>query len=292
MVTTLGRTGSTWLLRLLNEHPQIVAYRPFQYEPRVLMHWMRVLKGLANPASYLRPVVGGSTVDFWVPDYPLTGAPLLPDPALEAWLGGRHVEDVIEFCQQRIEGFYRQACGVQNKADARYFVEKVLPDEPILATAGDVYGSCKEIVLVRDFRDMIASIFAFNAKRGTAGFGREVVADDEAYIEQQRQAVDELLERWKRVTPAAFLLRYEDLVIRPEETLPRLLRYLEADQDPTLVSAMISDAARETPESAYHRTAESPQASIGRWERDLSEELKSACTRAFGPLLRAFGYAS
>src|SRR5947209_3266574 len=36
LVITLGRTGSTWLMRLLGLHPEIVAYRPFEYEPRVI----------------------------------------------------------------------------------------------------------------------------------------------------------------------------------------------------------------------------------------------------------------
>jgi hypothetical protein len=42
MLTTLDRTGSTWMMRLLGEHPQMVAYRPFQYEPRVGSHWIQI----------------------------------------------------------------------------------------------------------------------------------------------------------------------------------------------------------------------------------------------------------
>ena len=33
MITTLARTGSTWLTHLLSHHPAIVAYRPFRKRP-------------------------------------------------------------------------------------------------------------------------------------------------------------------------------------------------------------------------------------------------------------------
>src|SRR6266550_3936580 len=42
LITTLGRTGSTWLMRILDSCPGIVAYKPFEYEPRVSTYWMEV----------------------------------------------------------------------------------------------------------------------------------------------------------------------------------------------------------------------------------------------------------
>ena len=52
-VTTLGRTGSSMFLRVLEAHPEIVAYRPLEYEPRTLEYWMEVFLSLSEPASYL-----------------------------------------------------------------------------------------------------------------------------------------------------------------------------------------------------------------------------------------------
>src|SRR5207237_244844 len=40
MLTTLGRTGGTWVIRLLSRHPEILALRPFAYEPRIAAYWM------------------------------------------------------------------------------------------------------------------------------------------------------------------------------------------------------------------------------------------------------------
>ena len=35
LVTSLGRSGSTWLMRLLNNHAGVVSYRPLEFESRV-----------------------------------------------------------------------------------------------------------------------------------------------------------------------------------------------------------------------------------------------------------------
>src|SRR5687767_6062817 len=54
VLTTLGRTGSTAVVRMLAAHPEVVAYRPFEYEPRVATYWMGVFRSLADPVAYRR----------------------------------------------------------------------------------------------------------------------------------------------------------------------------------------------------------------------------------------------
>ena len=41
------------LLNTLDAHPEIVAYRPLDYEPRTLEYWMDAFLALAEPSSYL-----------------------------------------------------------------------------------------------------------------------------------------------------------------------------------------------------------------------------------------------
>ncbi len=53
----------------------------------------------------------------------------------------------------------------------------------------EVYPRAQEVILVRDFRDMVASILAYNAKRGYTAFGREHVDNDEEYIYECAQAL-------------------------------------------------------------------------------------------------------
>ena len=46
----------------------------------------------------------------------------------------------------------------------------------------ELYPDSREVFLVRDFRDMVSSILAFNAKRGARGFGRAAAETDAGYV--------------------------------------------------------------------------------------------------------------
>jgi hypothetical protein len=85
-------------------------------------------------------------------------------------------------------------------------------------------------------------------------------------------------------------VRYEDFVLRPQETLESVLTYLGLDAGESTVEATLAAASQPDTAADAHRTAASPEASIGRWQRDLSPELKSACEAALGPALETFGY--
>ena len=50
-VTTLARTGSTWLLALLSQHPEIIAFRPLEAEPKVFHYWTDILGDLSEPRA-------------------------------------------------------------------------------------------------------------------------------------------------------------------------------------------------------------------------------------------------
>ena len=41
----------------------------------------------------------------------------------------------------------------------------------------ELYPAARELFLVRDFRDMIASMQAYNARKGFGDFGRETAAE-------------------------------------------------------------------------------------------------------------------
>src|SRR5262249_814770 len=56
LISTLGRSGANWLIRLLAQHPEIVSSRPFQYEARALSHWMKVMRMLSQPPDYLHSI--------------------------------------------------------------------------------------------------------------------------------------------------------------------------------------------------------------------------------------------
>ena len=51
MVTSPGRSGSTWLMRMLAEHPDIIVHERFPYETHVCSYWMHFIQVLATPVD-------------------------------------------------------------------------------------------------------------------------------------------------------------------------------------------------------------------------------------------------
>jgi hypothetical protein len=294
MVTAPGRTGSTLLMRMLAGHPRILTYRPFQFEPRVASYWIGLLKALSDPASYLRQLSDARNLDqpsWWLgANLPLPRA--LPDDSIQEWMGGAGVRELAAFCQDRIEALYRQIALDRGRDDAAYFTEKYIPGsvQPLL---WELYPQAREVILVRDFRDMLSSMFAFNEKRGIQGFQRSRAESDEEYVVHTvGSSITALLRDWRARSDRAHLVRYEELVTRPVETLSALLVYLGWDPEAATVEAMTAGASETTPEMEWHQTADSAAGSIGRWQRDLSPELRAVSEAAFGPALSAFGYTA
>jgi hypothetical protein len=288
-LTALGRTGSTAVTRLLASHPSVVAYRPFEYEPRVATYWIDILKALSEPASFRRQIApNGPLVDAW---WAGTGAPFprrLVDEQVQGWLGGESIEELAVFCQTRIDGLYGLAAKQAERPSATHFVEKLGPETGALLR--ELYPRAREVFLVRDFRDVVASIFAFNEKRGFQGFGRGRAASDVEYVSEWiSESVSAFLAAWRTRSSGAHLVRYEELVREPRETLAAALGYLELDADGATIGAMLETLDK--PESDIHRTTEA-EASIGRWQRDLAGDVREACERSLGEALGEFGYTA
>ena len=215
-----------------------------------------------------------------------------PDDPTEGWLDRRHVEELVPFCAAQIDAFYRRAGEEEGKAP-RFFAEKFAPGSFVPEALWSLYPSAREIVLVRDFRDMTCSILAYNRKRGYDGFGRDRAASDVEYVHRLRTDASRLLDRWKERSEHAFLLRYEDLIRHPEQTLARILAYLDVASDEATVQEVLTTARSLTPDAqAQHSTSASAGDSVGRWRQEMEPALQEASHEAFSDLLSAFGYES
>lgn len=295
MLSNLGRSGSTWLTHLLGCHPGILTYRPFRHEPRVGSYWVDGFDALAQPASYyqqIAPEVGGS---FWWSGERRTQPPpdLGGDPDLERWLGEEAVERLGAFCQRSVDEFYLRVAAGQTKTQAAFFLERFYGTgarTPFVAW--ELYPNAREIFLVRDYRDVLCSILAFNAKHDVVLFGREKADSDEEYVRAHMAPnVTGLLKNWRLRKERAFLLRYEDLVLKPRSTLSELLIHMGVEGDEETVDHVLEEASRRhAGRQKEHKTTGEVSASVGRWRTELSEALKAACAESLWPVLREFGY--
>jgi hypothetical protein len=212
----------------------------------------------------------------------------LRDEPVQEWLGGDGVEQLASITQQRIDALYEQIATTIGATGERFFAEKSNLRVSSLAT--ELYPDGKELFLVRDFRDMVCSVFAFNRKRGVTGFGRAKTGSDMDYVEHLGRWAASLARAWERRRDRAHLVRYEELVLAPERALAGVLEHVGVDAGADTINGMLDRLSEDMPELREHSTSNSAQSSIGRWRTDLDKDLSAACDLAFGPVLELFGY--
>jgi len=291
MTTTLGRSGSTWLLSLLGHHPEITAFQPQTTEARAASYFADVLRTLSRPSSYISTLRG-----YVVGTREWMGAssvrPLHEyerDADLLEWMGKTHVDELIAFVAQRLDALYAQLSAKEGKEEATRFVEKCPPNGP-QTMLSEIYPNAREILLIRDFRDYVCSVrsyrYGWEETRARYSSDAEWVRDS---LARQVQA----LRIYRRCRPDAMLLKYEDLVTRTEETLDSVFAYLGVESGPAMVSSVLDRTEALSDQSIMrdHQTSGGSAESIVRRKRDLEPSLQKVSHERCGGALRVFGYA-
>ena len=289
-ITSLGRSGSTWLTDLLHHHPEIVSLAPYVYEPRAASYWMDVLGTLSDPRSWGQLLATDAVgQEWWTGNARRAQLPLGVDAEVEGWLGGPNVAELARFCKDRIDAFYRHVADLAERRQPVFFAEKFSPGSGTDGLLRNVYPRVGQIFLVRDFRDMACSVLAYCRQEDVVAFGRETVESDDDYlrgplVEQARG----ILDSWRLHDEDSCLVKYEDLVRDARGALAGALSKLGLDDSEETVVRMISGAASGT----RHQTAADAEASIGRWRRELSASQQRLLREELRDALEAFGYAA
>lgn len=264
MLSAHGRSGTTLTMKALSTHPEIVTSRVHPYELHVAQHLVESLRSsLDYEFAYL--------IEPW-----------------NAFLGREFVQNAAAFCVEQIDGYYDRVARVNGQEAARFFIEK-FNEVGSQAWFHTLYPqTAKEIFLVRDYRDVFASILAVNAKRESWQFVERRESDRETALGWRRPQL--LLEAWRKRRSRTLLVRYEDLVLAPEQTLTRIFEYLGVDASPSVVRTVATEAVVPTSRTRAHMTTGSLAASIGRWKHDLQRDVQSALHDTVGEALLEFGY--
>ena len=291
MLTTIGRSGSKWLAWMLSCHPSVLGFQPLVFEPRVGTYWTTVLRALSSPESYMRQIHTERWEEGWWLGEDAAAVPAPIELGMGEWLGAEAVAQIAALCQERVDAFYAELAERSGKPQARYFVEKFLLDAGLLELTRECFPGAREVILVRDFRDRLSSVFAWNERRGEGGFGHDDgMSRGEYLVKHVRADAEALLDRWRRRGEEAHLVRYEDLILNPQGTLAALFEHLEVRADEETVASVLDLAQASSAVLDTHRTVQDPAQTIGRWRRDLPKELAAECNELLAPVLGAFGY--
>ena len=285
LLTAIGRSGTTYLMSRLGEHPGIVVAPAYPFETKLLTYYSAAFRTLVSSADRKNSTEPrGMTLPsqrFYIGHNPFNSPNLFN--------ACRKPDELANFFEETVPatlagafrdlllGYYAVIERDQGKSEARYFAEKSGLDEVSRSGPELFFPDVREIVQVRDPRDVLCSWRSFWASRNS---------DTKAAIAALRVQFGNLDQIRKQRSGHRAVVRYEDLIQRPAETLGCIWDYLELDHPPP----RDSDADGEMFER--HGTSRNAAASIGRWRTDLTEEEIALANRAFGPSLEAFGYES
>jgi hypothetical protein len=172
-----------------------------------------------------------------------------------------------------IQEYYSRVSERTNKPDAQFFAEKIGTVDLARQGAAFMFGKVSEIVLVRDPRDVVCSSRAF----WKSNFAESVKGLRGSFISMSKP-------RFERGF-TQHVVRYEDLLTRTTETITAVFAFLGLP-----AADLQADTEIEARTFERHGTTASPEETIGRWRRELSDEEAAIANREFAPFLDQFGY--
>lgn len=280
-----GRSGSTLLMQLLGTSPLIAFDRLYPYEHAYLLYLTHVARLLRRPVratdEWNRRALRQRRVPSVGPFPAGRRAQILSHPTPDP-LWARSLRALwLEFSEQAraaMPSILGQAAPVPTM-----YAEKSQDWMPgVLAGAGIGHHA---LYLLRDPRDVYLSILAFDAKRGTdGGFGRHPDDTPESFAARLAAERRPLLRQIVAgAIPPEQVVRYDSLIADLDGEARRLGAMLGVTLDAASVHAAEGEQER-------HITAGSVAASVGRWKREMSPEIRAIFARELGGMLAALGW--
>ena len=292
LVDYFTRDGSTLLMRLLASSPQIAVGGGYPYEHKYFAYLFRWAH-LIDKEDWPRRVwnAGGLATLSQEKQMPLMGAP--PWKRRELFDPDEGDEKLSDAAFRMVWGEFSRRAAAQTRvrlrrpdAEVRYYAEKHLSTWQVDM---DRLPPVRLVALLRDPRDTYVSITSFTKKRESAGqqrsMGRQPGESHEKWLERHLERQRTRL-RWIREALDAGtmpVVRYEDLVLDLESEARRLEGILGVELDPEAVVA--DEKMRST-----HVSAATPEASVGRWRREMDPELVRRFAEELGDELQALGF--
>jgi hypothetical protein len=303
-----AKSGTSWLMRLLNSHPEILCRGEGRFFGRDFWRedFKRMNLGTIQPSSLYRAILDSDSLRTWV--------------ERSVWTRGKDVDEsltglthaaITYFLTERLSETGKRIVG-----DKTPFLSTETLDEMSV-----IYPEAKVIHMIRDGRDVAVSSVhhRWNHAKDEGGIYElepEEIAKREAYRKDLLEAGESLFTEtvlrsaavsWngfvsKTIRDGPALLgdnyaevRYEDLLQRPEEEVGRILRFLGADDGEETVRRCVESASFEAWTQGRQRGHEDSAAFLrkgvaGDWKNVFTERDKRVFKEAAGELLIQLGY--
>jgi hypothetical protein len=278
LIVAGGRSGTAFLSQLLLRSNAILGLDEYPYEARLAsrlaIKWFSELQ----PAHY-HSMCDEEDVD--------PGFRAIHSIVMNCGGDTQHLEAMTALTdwsrQQECKYITQLYRLLSPRKTASVIVEKFISWLSFLLTRR-MFPNFRPIFLVRDPRDHILSVRNFNEKRANYMFHEENSLLE--HVQLFAMHASRLAWVYDQYKDVKLLVKYEDLVRNPLEVMREVFDYLEINHS----SQEIAKFLRESPVRDEHVTSSSPEASIGRWRRELSEGQKALLNRTFQPIIDRFDY--
>ena len=310
-VVGLAKSGTTWLMKTLDAHPEILCKGEglfFGREHRRELDDMARMVARQPPSSLYNALLGSEYLRLWI-ERSVWSRDGDPDEHLKALL--RLAMDY--FLNERLARSGKRLVGDKSPLLGPKFVEEI----------HEIYPEARVIHIIRDGRDQAISFIHQQGNRAKRGRTHRLSTEELAKSEAYRRSPRELAERgggmfaektlrkaaqnWSlRVGqaiedgPSLFgdcytEVRYEDLLVRPNEEVHRLLGFLGVDTDEWLVQSCVNSASFENLSKGRERGQEDPSSFYrkgvaGDWKNLFNERDRQIYKEEAGELLIRLGY--
>jgi hypothetical protein len=279
LITAPGRSGTTLMMSRLALSPQIAVAETPPFEVRLLSYWATVVRTLTGAADHERSTHPDKLEGngFQIGSNPFSHRAfraVFRHRELEAEYFQQYASSVLsDTARTLVQEYYERIATDRQKPRPKFFAEKNNNlHRPTRLFARSLFPDLKEIVLVRDPRDLLCSQLSY--------FRRE----PEQALRGIANACRELARITEEEAGRVIVVRYEDMIVDADRVFRELSHQLGV-QFPS------SPGPQERSVFDVHATSASPEASIGRWRSDLSAEQKAWCDAAVGPFMPQLGYS-
>ena len=259
LVTASGRSGTTILMKHLSASGSIITYNKYPYEMKLLSYYCKAFDVMTASAS----IDAAAPADAFYKDPNHLAANPFNHFDFEAAFGNtttlyeffdqKAAPRVAEAFRSTILEFYSLMADKNGKSESVYFAEKADILHPTRNFAHLAFSDVKEIVLVRDPRDLFCSYRSFWQS-----------PPDEA-VSALKSIADEILRLHSSIDKNKIIfIKYEDLVLQTQKTLFSISRFLDLNQD------LEADPKSDAELFKAHGTSDNVSSSVNRWKKDMN----------------------